>query len=169
MAVGPQSTIFYFSTALMQGLRQSHSYLCFSFEGFARFSTQVWIHLRRKDCSAVQHYLGMGCSTILQAAKPTTPPSYPPPEAASHIRRQMWRCATSLAPRSGSSWGTLLWWCPVSEGFPRAVGCICPVHRAVLMQTHHQEKTSAEHQQQSLHLSAAIQVNISWCNVQARY
>lgn len=53
-------------------------------------------------------HLDMGCSTIPQAAKPTTPPSYPPPEAASHVLRQMWRYVTSSALRSRSSMGTLL-------------------------------------------------------------
>lgn len=107
-------------------------------------------------------HLDMGCSTIPWAAKPTTPPSYPTPEAALHVylHRWMWTCVTSLAQRSGSSVGALVRWCPVSETLPRAGGCICPVHRAVLMQTHYQEETSTEHQQHSLHLSAVIQVNI---------
>lgn len=114
-------------------------------------------------------HLGMGCSTIPWAAKPTTPPSHPPPEAASHVPRQMWRCVTSSAQTSGSFTGALLCWCPISEALLRAAGCICLAHRAVLEQTHHQEEASTEHQQHSLHLSAVIQINTSWCDVQSRY
>lgn len=53
LAVGPQSKVFYFSTAVMQDLGQSHFILCFSFESFASISVQVWIHLRGKDFCVV--------------------------------------------------------------------------------------------------------------------
>lgn len=123
--LGPQGIVFYFSTALMQDLWQSHSFLPFSFEGFARFIMQVWIHLR-EDFSVVQHPSRvMGCSTIPQAARLTAPPFYPTPEAAFHVHRQMWRYVTSLSQRPGSFRDALWWWCPVSGGLPRVTGYIC--------------------------------------------
>lgn len=124
--LGPQGIVFYFSIALMQDLWQSHSFLPFSFEGFARFIVQVWIHLRERTLVLFStHHGSWDAALIPQAAKLTTPPFYPTPEAALHVHRQLWRYVTSLSQRSGSFMDALLWWCPVSDGLPRTAGCIC--------------------------------------------